>query len=42
MTHDTPGEPQMDRRWCPNCQLSVEPEPGESGPVCPACGHDLQ
>jgi Zn finger protein HypA/HybF involved in hydrogenase expression len=41
MTHDTPGDSGDVRRWCEHCRLSVEPEPTDSGPVCPSCGADL-
>lgn len=42
MTHDTPGEPDADRRWCPNCQLAVEPSIEDDDLVCPSCGRSLQ
>lgn len=43
MTHDTPGEADESRRWCEHCQLAVDPDPesGDSGAQCPACGRDL-
>jgi predicted RNA-binding Zn-ribbon protein involved in translation (DUF1610 family) len=41
MTHDTPGGTDERRLWCANCEVSVEPSAGETGPVCPACGDDL-
>jgi Zn finger protein HypA/HybF involved in hydrogenase expression len=40
MTHDAPGE-STDRRWCEQCQLSVEPVASDDGLTCPACGADL-
>lgn len=41
MTHDTPDGRDERRLWCGNCELSVEPSAGETGPECPACGGDL-
>ncbi|MFC5367900.1 hypothetical protein [Salinirubrum litoreum] len=41
MTHDTPGDPDSDRRWCAQCELSVEPVVADEGLVCPSCGADL-
>lgn len=41
MTYDTPHGNSEKRRWCENCQLSVEPTMADSGPECPACGGDL-
>jgi len=41
MTHDTPDGDHETRLWCDNCQISVEPVAGESGPECPACGKGL-
>lgn len=41
MTHDTPDGTDTVRRWCENCQISVEPATGDSGPECPSCGGDL-
>ncbi len=41
MTHDTPEGTDERRLWCENCELSVEPLAGETGPECPSCGDGL-
>jgi predicted RNA-binding Zn-ribbon protein involved in translation (DUF1610 family) len=41
MTHDTPGESGEDRRWCEQCELSVEPVVAADRLACPSCGADL-
>jgi predicted RNA-binding Zn-ribbon protein involved in translation (DUF1610 family) len=41
MTHDTPDGSDEQRRWCENCRISVDPDAGDAGPVCPSCGREL-